>query len=63
MPTFGSSMQHWIIGPDGTYLNHGTVGATPRRLLHEQQRIPDDLVFVSRDSNGNHRKTVNRKNS
>jgi len=58
MPTFGSSMlQHWMLDPDCTYLNHGTVGATPRRVLHEQQRLRDEMEhhpsrFMLRELNG-----------
>ena len=42
MPTFGRSLlAHWWLDPAITYLNHGTVGATPRVVLetqHEWQR-------------------------
>ena len=38
MPTFGRSfLAHWWLDPDVTYLNHGTVGATPRVVLETQQ--------------------------
>src|SRR3989442_1273928 len=30
---------HWSLDPDITYLNHGTVGAPPRRVLAAQQAI------------------------
>jgi len=33
----------WAIDPEVTYLNHGTVGAPPRRVLAEQQRIRDEI--------------------
>ena len=37
MPAFGRSMlSHWWLDPDITYLNHGTVGATPRVVLEAQ---------------------------
>ncbi|MGZ4680561.1 MAG: aminotransferase class V-fold PLP-dependent enzyme, partial [Ilumatobacteraceae bacterium] len=44
MPTFGSSMRsEWLLDPDLTYLNHGTVGATPRRVLAHQRAITDEI--------------------
>jgi isopenicillin-N epimerase len=44
MPEFGRSMlAHWMLDPDSTYLNHGTVGATPRRVLHAQQLLRDAM--------------------
>ena len=37
MPTFGRSfLAHWWLDPEITYLNHGTVGATPRVVLAAQ---------------------------
>ncbi|HEX4999219.1 MAG TPA: aminotransferase class V-fold PLP-dependent enzyme [Terriglobia bacterium] len=36
-------LQHWALDPDVTYLNHGTVGAPPRRALEEQQRLRDEI--------------------
>ncbi len=37
MPTFGRSfLSHWWLDPAITYLNHGTVGATPRAVLEAQ---------------------------
>ncbi len=58
MPTFGRSMlDHWLLDPDCTYLNHGTVGATPRRALQRQQAIRDEIErhpsrFMLRELNG-----------
>ena len=44
MPTFGRAMRHeWLLDPDVTYLNHGTVGATPRRVLAHQRAITDEI--------------------
>jgi isopenicillin-N epimerase len=44
MPTFGPSMRsEWLLDPDVTYLNHGTVGATPRRVLAHQRAITDEI--------------------
>jgi len=44
MPTFGHSMRsEWLLDPDVTYLNHGTVGATPRRVLAHQRAITDEI--------------------
>ena len=33
----------WALDPEITYLNHGTVGATPRRVLAAQQAIRDEI--------------------
>ena len=33
----------WAIEPESIYLNHGTVGATPRRVLEAQQAIRDQI--------------------
>lgn len=42
MPQFGHPMlKEWKLSPDITYLNHGTVGATPTVVLDEQQRLRD----------------------
>ena len=44
MPSFGHVMLgEWPLEPDTTYLNHGTVGVTPRRVLAAQQAIRDDI--------------------
>jgi isopenicillin-N epimerase len=44
MPPFGRAMlAHWSLDPDVTYLNHGTVGAPPRRVLAVQQAIRDEI--------------------
>jgi len=38
VPAFGRSfLAHWWLDPSTTYLNHGTVGATPRVVLEAQQ--------------------------
>ncbi|HMB81907.1 MAG TPA: aminotransferase class V-fold PLP-dependent enzyme [Vicinamibacterales bacterium] len=58
MPTFGRSMlEHWLLDPDITYLNHGTVGAPPARVLRTQQALRDEMErqpsrFVLRELNG-----------
>ena len=42
--TFGRAMlEHWLLDPDYTYLNHGTVGAPPRRVLQKQQALRDEI--------------------
>lgn len=42
--TFGRSMlEHWLIDPEYAYLNHGTVGAPPRRVLQKQQALRDEM--------------------
>jgi isopenicillin-N epimerase len=57
MPTFGRSMrEHWLLDPDVVYLNHGTVGAPPTRVLRTQQRLRDEMErqpsrFVLRELN------------
>ncbi|MEY2583012.1 MAG: isopenicillin-N epimerase [Ilumatobacteraceae bacterium] len=33
----------WLLDPAITYLNHGTVGATPRRVLERQRAISDEI--------------------
>ena len=39
MPTFGRAMlEHWLLDPGVTYLNHGTVGAPPLRVLRSSRR-------------------------
>lgn len=45
MPAHGRALltEHWCLDPDTTYLNHGTVGATPRRVLAVQQQIRDEI--------------------
>ena len=44
MVTFGHAMrEHWLLDPDCTYLNHGTVGAPPRRVLEKQQALRDEI--------------------
>ena len=44
MTTFGRPMlEHWLLDPAITYLNHGTVGAPPRRALAAQQAIRDEI--------------------
>jgi isopenicillin-N epimerase len=42
--TFGRAMlEHWLLDPAHTYLNHGTVGAPPRRVLQTQQALRDEI--------------------
>jgi isopenicillin-N epimerase len=58
MTTFGRSMlEHWLLDPECTYLNHGTVGAPPRRVLQKQQSLRDEMErqpsrFMLRELNG-----------
>lgn len=35
--------REWLLDPDITYLNHGTVGATPRRVLEAQRHLQDEI--------------------
>ena len=42
--TFGHAMKvHWPLDPAITYLNHGTVGVVPRRVLAAAQAIRDQI--------------------
>ena len=48
--------EHWLLDPDVVYLNHGTVGAPPRRVLARQQALRDEMErqpsrFVLRELN------------
>ena len=44
MPLFGRAMlEHWALDGQFTYLNHGTVGAPPRRVLAKQQALRDEM--------------------
>lgn len=41
---FGKAMlSEWSFDPGTTYLNHGTVGVTPRRIVAVQQAIRDEM--------------------
>ncbi len=41
---FGHKMlEHWLLDPGVTYLNHGTVGATPRPVLRAQRRLHEEI--------------------
>ena len=49
-------LEHWLLDPEITYLNHGTVGAPPRRVLLKQQALRDEMErqpsrFVLRELN------------
>jgi isopenicillin-N epimerase len=56
--TFGAARRSdWPLDPGITYLNHGTVGVTPRRVLAAQQAIRDEMAkqpsrFLLRDVSG-----------
>src|SRR5665811_152526 len=44
MQRFGREFRaEWPLDPSITYLNHGTVGVTPRRVLAAQQAIRDEI--------------------
>ena len=44
MKRFGRTLlQHWPLEPQTTYLNHGTVGVTPWRVLGAQQAICEEI--------------------
>ncbi|MFN8222355.1 MAG: aminotransferase class V-fold PLP-dependent enzyme [Gaiellales bacterium] len=41
---FGRPLRdEWLLDPDLAYLNHGTVGATPRRVLAHQRELADEI--------------------
>lgn len=41
---FGRSLRsEWLLDPDLVYLNHGTVGATPRVVLAAQRALQDEI--------------------
>jgi isopenicillin-N epimerase len=58
MPQFGRAMlAEWLLDPDFTYLNHGTVGAAPARVLRKQQALRDEIErlpsrFILRELTG-----------
>jgi len=60
MPQFGRAMlAEWLLDPDFTYLNHGTVGAPPTRVLKKQQALRDEIErlpsrFMLRELAGEH---------
>ena len=44
MPDFGRQLlPEWMLDPSVTYLNHGTVGAPPRRVLQAQRDLADRI--------------------
>lgn len=44
MPAFGRAhLSEWPLDPSITYLNHGTVGVSPRRVLDAQQRVREAI--------------------
>ena len=38
-----AGIERWALDPSVTYLNHGTVGATPKRVIEAQRRICDEI--------------------
>ena len=60
MPRFGRAMlAEWLLDPEFTYLNHGTVGAPPVRVLKKQQALRDEIErqpsrFMLRELAGEH---------
>src|SRR4029078_3205565 len=57
MPFGRWMLSEWLLDPDQTYLNHGTVGAAPRRVLEKQQALRDEMErqpsrFMLRELNG-----------
>lgn len=36
-------LEHWLLDPEAVYLNHGTVGVTPRRVLQVQQGLRETI--------------------
>lgn len=58
MPAFGRSLlAQWYLDPQITYLNHGTVGATPRQVVAVQRALQLEVEqqpsrFLLRELNG-----------
>src|SRR5688572_22381326 len=53
------ALAHWLLDPAYAHLNHGTVGATPRRVLAAQQALRDQIevnpaYFMLRELAGRH---------
>src|SRR5262245_39839092 len=43
-PSFGRGLlDEWLLDPAVTYLNHGTLGATPRRVLEAQHALQEEI--------------------
>jgi isopenicillin-N epimerase len=63
--TFGRArLPEWPLDPAAVYLNHGTVGVTPLRVLAAQQAIRDDMerhpaTFMFRDAHHLEGRSVN----
>jgi isopenicillin-N epimerase len=59
-PAFGRAyLEHWLLDPAFAHLNHGTVGAVPRRVLAVQQALRDEMernpaYFLLRELAGRH---------
>jgi isopenicillin-N epimerase len=52
-------LAEWLLDPDVAYLNHGTVGAPPVRVLKKQQALRDEIErapsrFLLRELSGEH---------
>jgi isopenicillin-N epimerase len=52
-------LAEWLLDPEFTYLNHGTVGAPPTRVLKKQQALRDEIErlpsrFMLRELTGEH---------
>ena len=44
MPAFGRHLlAHWPLDPEAVYLNHGTVGVTPRRVMRAQRELAEAI--------------------
>lgn len=63
---FGREMlRHWPLDPAITYLNHGTVGATPKKVLAMQQALREEMErqparFLLRELSGSSSRPVPR---
>jgi isopenicillin-N epimerase len=45
--TFGRHLlSEWMLDPALSCLNHGTVGATPRRVIEKYRPIQDDIELL-----------------
>ena len=58
-PAFGHAMlERWALDPSILYLNHGTVGAPPRRVLEAQQKIRDEIATEEGDESETRRRAA-----